>query len=147
MYYKLNLILVRIKFAKLYTVPSPDVWRHFILETHISSSVMYVPMTFFPEISRKIIVSMYFRCNFFLHFFDFMLLNPLKSCHLISHTQKSFKFSFTLPVESSITFLNLVLAVLKWAVGQFKNANRRLYKESRAKLKYVPWLGDYLASF
>ena len=67
-----------------------------------------------------------------------MLLKPLKSCLLISHTQKIFKFSFTLPVESSITFLNLVLAVLKWAVGRFKNVNRRLYKESRAKLKYVP---------
>ena len=54
-----NYLLQRIEFAKLYVVPSPDVWRHFILETHISSSVMYVPMTFFPAISRKIIVSMY----------------------------------------------------------------------------------------
>ena len=44
----------------------------------------------------------------------------------------------TLPVESSIAFLNLVLAVLEWAVGRFKNVNRRLYKESRAKLKYAP---------
>ena len=78
------------------------------------------------------------RCNFFHIFFEFMLLNPLKSCLLISYTQKIFKFFFTLPLESSITFLNLVLAVLKWAVGRFKNGNRRLYKESRAKLKYAP---------
>ena len=67
-----------------------------------------------------------------------MLLNPLKSCLLISHALKIFKFPFTLPVESSIAFLNLVLAVLEWAVGRFKNVNRRLYKESRAKLKYAP---------
>ena len=71
-------------------------------------------------------------------FFKFMLLNPLKSCLLISHTQKIFKFSFTLPVESSISFLNLVLVVLKWVVGRFRNVYRRLHKESRAKLKYLP---------
>ena len=57
---------------------------------------------------------------------------------LIFHKKKIFKFSFTLPVESYITFLNLVLAVSKWAVGRFKNVNSRLYKESRAKLKYAP---------
>ena len=39
-----------------------------------------------------------------------MLLNPLKSCLLISYTQNIFKFCFTVPLESSITFLNLVLA-------------------------------------
>ena len=29
-------------------------------------------------------------------------------------------------MESSITFLNLVLAVLKWAVGRFKNGTKSL---------------------
>ena len=77
------------------------------------------------------------RCNFFLNFFEFVFLNPLKSSILISYTQNIYKFCSTVPLESSITFLNLVLAVLKWAVGRFKNGNRRLYKESRAKLKHA----------
>ena len=64
--------------------------------------------------------------------------NPKKMYLNLYYTQKIFKFFFTLPLESSITFLNLVLAVLKWAIGRFKNGNRRLYKESRAKLKYAP---------
>ena len=63
---------------------------------------------------------------------------PKKSCLIISHTQKIFKICFTISVESSITFLNLVLAVLKWAVGRFKNGNRRLYIKFRAKSKYAP---------
>ena len=50
-------------------------------------------------------------------------------------------------VESFIQFLNLVQAVLSWAVGQSKIGNKRFYKNSRAKSKYVLYLGDLLASF
>ena len=74
----------------------------------------------------------------FSTFFRFYVTKPPKNLSFNLLYTKIFKFFFTLPLESSITFLNLVLAVLKWAVGRFKNGKRRLYKESIAKLKYAP---------
>ena len=83
----------------------------------------------------------------FPQFFDFILFGAPKRCIIISHSQKIFQICFTISVESSITFLNLVQAVLNWAVGWSKTGNRTLYEMLRAKSKYVPWLGDFSASF
>ena len=74
---------------------------------------------YLPRLDLDVIFSSIFRFC--------IILNPLKSCILISYTQKIFRFCSTVPLESSITFLNLVLAVLKWAVGRFYNGNRRLH--------------------
>ena len=80
----------------------------------------------------------YTRCTLFPQFLDFILFRPPKRCIIISHSQKIFQICFTISVESSITFLNLVQAVLNWAVGQSKTGNRTLYEMPRAKSKYVP---------
>ena len=79
----------------------------------------------------------YIRGTLFPQFLDFILLPP-KRCIIISHSQKIFQICFTISVESSITFLNLVQAVLNWAVGRSKTGNRTLYEMPRAKSKYVP---------
>ena len=48
-------------------------------------------------------------------------------------------------MESFIQLLNLVQAVLSWAVGQSKIGIKRFYKNSRAKSKYALYLGDFSA--
>ena len=87
------------------------------------------------------------RGTLFPQFLDFILFGAPKRYIIISHSQKIFQICFTISVESSITFLNLVQAVLNWAVGRSKTGNRTLYEMPRAKSKYVPWLGDFSASF
>ena len=89
-------------------------------------------------IFRHTISDIYIRGTLFPQFLNFILFGPPKRCIIISHSQKIFQIYFTISVESSITFLNLVQAVLTWAVGRSKTGNRTLYEMPRAKSKYVP---------
>ena len=92
-------------------------------------------------------IYLYIMRTLFHQFFNFILFRPRKRCLIISHSQKIFQICFTISVDNSIKFINLVQAVFNWAVGRSKYVNRIIYTKSRAKLKYVPWLGDFLASF
>ena len=66
----------------------------------------------FVLIFHFVIISTYIRGTLFPQFLDFILFRPPKRCIIISHSQKIFQICFTISVESSITFLNLVQAVL-----------------------------------
>ncbi len=70
--------------------------------------------------------------------FQFYFIRPPKRCLIISHSQKIFQICFTISVESSITFPNvLVLAVLNWApLADLRLEDSK--KKPRAKSNYVP---------
>ena len=80
----------------------------------------------------------------FPQIFDFILFGPPKRCLIISHSQKIFQICFTISVESSITFPNLVQASSDFSASS-KRYGAVMKNRKPEKMKHIHLTYTYTA--